>query len=148
MTKTPQYGPDLSNPCDLRVLDEWTDYNGHFNVAYYVRAFDIAFAAFLSGLGADSAATEGRTVRSRVEYLREVHLGRPLHFTSQILVQESSRLKILQAMYVDEEGYCAAIEERVTELGPIDATATSRLDELARRHAGFPVPEGWGGLAI
>ena len=25
-----------------KVIKEWTDYNGHLNVAYYVRIFDIA----------------------------------------------------------------------------------------------------------
>ena len=37
------------------VLDEWTDYNGHMNLAYYVLVFDHATDAFYPhvGLGVD-----------------------------------------------------------------------------------------------
>ena len=35
----------------LRILPEWTDPNGHMNVAYYVLAFDRATDVFYDALG-------------------------------------------------------------------------------------------------
>jgi len=57
-------------PCETRleVLPEWTDPNGHMNVAYYVLAFDRATTRFTIGwgsAGAISSASGDRFSRSR-----------------------------------------------------------------------------------
>ena len=40
-----------------KIIKEWTDYNGHMNVAYYVHVFDIAADIMLDDLkmGGESA---------------------------------------------------------------------------------------------
>ena len=40
-----------------KVLKEWTDYNSHLNVAFYVRIFDIAADVMLDNfkMGGESA---------------------------------------------------------------------------------------------
>ena len=40
-----------------KVIKEWTDYNGHLNVAYYVLIFDIAADVMLDNfkMGGESA---------------------------------------------------------------------------------------------
>ena len=46
-----------------KVIKEWTDYNGHLNVAYYVRIFDIAADVMLDNfkMGGVSAKKDKRT---------------------------------------------------------------------------------------
>jgi len=40
-----------------KIIKEWTDYNGHLNVAYYVHVFDIAADIMLGNfkMGGESA---------------------------------------------------------------------------------------------
>ena len=59
-----------------KVEDQWTDYNGHFNMAYYNvlfdRAGDEAFAAV--GLGPDYVKDAQRLV---------LHAGKPQHLCAR-----------------------------------------------------------------
>ena len=45
-----------------KVIKEWTDYNGHLNVAYYVLIFDIAADVMLDNfkMGGESAKKDKR----------------------------------------------------------------------------------------
>lgn len=157
---TPFRGEPVANRCRPKVLPEWTDYNDHFNVAYYVRAFDLAAEAWRAEvvgplddpLGLVLGAT---TARSRVSYLREVHLGRALEMTTQILAASDRAVVLLQGMHVVEDGYLAAIEERVDTFvanngAPITLTgdAARRLRARAAAQADIPIPSGWGTLSI
>ncbi len=156
MSDLPYAGPEVANPCECKVLKEWTDYNGHFNVAYYARAFDLSFGVFLEnacGGGAVPAASgettfTHRIIRSRVQYLREVHLGRLLQFTTQVLGATNGSVSVLQAMYVPADEYCAAVEERVVDLSNINPGLKNEIFAVAARHAGITVPVGWGGLKV
>ena len=46
-----------------KVIKEYTDYNGHLNVAYYVRIFDIAADVMLDNfnMGGESAKQNSKT---------------------------------------------------------------------------------------
>ena len=102
---------DLTLVCPV----EWTDYNGHMNVAYYARAFDIASTAYLS-----SQASDVRTpslFRSRIDYRREVLEGSALRFRVRLLPSASdSPLQVVIFMTAmpesDGESYLAAVEMR------------------------------------
>ncbi len=101
------------------VRSEWIDYNGHMNVAYYVLAFDHATDAFLDYLGLDDAhrrETGGSTfaAESHVNYLREVHEGDPLRFTTQLLDYDEKKVHFFHHMHHAEEGYLAATSEWLT----------------------------------
>lgn len=79
------------------VRTEWIDYNGHMNVAYYVLAFDHATDAFLDYLGMDEHYRDERrcsvfTAEAHVTYDREVRLGDPLRFTTQLLDWDAKRV--------------------------------------------------------
>jgi carnitine 3-dehydrogenase len=140
-------GADVENPCHLRILPSWTDYNDHFNVAYYVRALDEAADAFRRNvLGPQAPAF--MTLCSRVDYLREVHGGRRLRFTTQILRVTGGRLHLLQGLYDADSDYLAAIEERIdAPAAPLPAAMLAALEKAAEAHAALPLPAGWGGLS-
>ncbi|WP_227421518.1 thioesterase family protein [Pacificispira spongiicola] len=105
----------MSLPLSLACPIEWTDYNGHMNVAYYARAFDIASAAFLSST--ESPAAPLTLLRSRIDYRREVLEGAELRFDIRILpsAPDSGPHLAIFMMARPENGaesYLAAVEQR------------------------------------
>ena len=62
------------------MIKEWTDYNGHMNVAYYVHVFDMAADIMLDNfrMGGKSAKREKKStfaVEMHTNYNQEVRLG-------------------------------------------------------------------------
>ena len=61
-----------------KIIKDWTDYNGHMNVAYYVLIFDIFGAEILMNkfqMGEESAKTTKKStmvVESHITYNQEV----------------------------------------------------------------------------
>ncbi len=64
-----------------KIIKDWTDYNGHMNVAYYILIFDIYGAEKLMTefkMGEDSAKTTSKStmvVESHITYNQEVKEG-------------------------------------------------------------------------
>ena len=64
-----------------KIIKDWTDYNGHMNVAYYVLIFDIFGAEILMNkfqMGEESAKTTKKStmvVESHITYNQEVKEG-------------------------------------------------------------------------
>ena len=63
-----------------RVRAEWTDYNGHMNLAYYIYLFDGAWEILLGkfNIGEEAAKNEKRTtfaVESHTTYDQELKIG-------------------------------------------------------------------------
>ncbi len=79
-----------------QVEDQWIDYNGHFNMAYYNvifdRAGDEAFAAV--GLGPDYVKARNAsffTLETHNTYLRELHAGDSVRIETQFLDCDAKR---------------------------------------------------------
>ncbi len=53
-----------------KIIKEWTDYNGHLNVAFYVHIFDIAADVMLDNfnMGGESAKQNSKTT-----FVAEMH---------------------------------------------------------------------------
>lgn len=137
-------GESVANRCRPTVIPEWTDYNDHFNVAYYARAFDLAFETFLSGaIGGDALTVP---VKAKVDYLQEVAGGRALETTTQVLGVSETEVHVLQAMYDATSGDLAAIQERIDRFVGSQPEGYPALTASEQRHAGLSVPEGWGAL--
>jgi len=63
-----------------KVIKEWTDYNGHLNVAFYICVFDRAADLMLDNfkMGEESAKKDKRTTfvaEMHTNYYQEVRLG-------------------------------------------------------------------------
>ena len=61
------------------VKPEWTDYNNHMNLAYYIHLFDVSWEIILEQftMGEDSAKNHGKgtfAVESYTTYDKEVQL--------------------------------------------------------------------------
>jgi acyl-CoA thioesterase FadM len=140
----PVFDKSLVSSATPSVIPEWTDYNDHFNVAYYVRAFDLAAQAFRDD---HRVSQPFRIKASRVSYLREVPGGRQLSLTTQLVGFSEKGLHIVQALYAQPERYLAAVEERLEV--PVSITSsemeslTNLLLPVLEAHAHFKLPEDW-----
>ena len=99
-----------------KVIKEWTDYNGHLNVAYYVRIFDIAADVMLDNfkMGGVSAKKDKRTTfvaEMYTVYNQEVRLGEEVetHFT--YVDHDKKRIHYRLSMFHKEKKYLAATNE-------------------------------------
>ncbi len=87
-----------------RVEDQWIDYNGHFNMAYYGVLFDrTGDEAFeLVGLGPDYVKRHNAsffTLEAHFTYLRELAAGDSVKVTVQLLDYDAKRFHYVQEMY-------------------------------------------------
>jgi acyl-CoA thioester hydrolase len=103
---------------DLAIPPDWTDANGHMNVAYYVLAFDRATDTLYDalGIGWDYVARERRsvfTLAMNVDYVREVYAGARVRVASRLLDHDAKRIHYFHEMHDAEEGWLAATNELV-----------------------------------
>lgn len=126
-----------------RVRDEWIDYNGHMNMAYYLLAFDHATDRFLDYLGVDEAyRADGRfttyTLEAHVTYERELKLHEPFRVRTQLLDRDEKRLHYFHEMYHAEDNFLAATNELMLlhvdrsgpRAAPFDEAPRARIEAL------------------
>ena len=101
---------------DETVKKEWTDYNGHLNVAYYVRIFDIAADVMLDNfkMGGASAKKDKRTTfvaEMHTIYNQEVRLGEEVETNVTYIDHDKKRIHYRLSMFHKEKKYLAATNE-------------------------------------
>ena len=99
-----------------KVIKEWTDYNGHLNVAYYIRIFDIAADVMLDNfkMGGKSAKTDKRTTfvaEMHTNYYQEVRLGEEVETHITFVDHDKKRIHYKLSMFHKEKKYLAAVNE-------------------------------------
>ena len=135
------------------VPPEWIDGNSHMNVAFYLRAFDLAFDECYDriGLTADHRdQTGGSTFAAEMHltYQRELMQGDPLRITSQLIACDAKRMHWLQCMYHGATGYLAATAEwlllyvdlRTRKVATMPDPLWRRLAAIQAAHAQLPAP--------
>ncbi len=151
-TDLPRYdAPFVST--NLKVLPEWIDSNGHMNVSFYLRAFDIAFDEVydLLALGLDMVKTSGTSTFAaeiHLTYQGEVFEGDPLRVTTQLIDMDAKRFHWFQAMYHGEKGYLAGtcewlilfVDMTQRRVGTIPPEVKKRLEAVQATHAGLALP--------
>ena len=146
--------PFVSSP--MEVIEDWIDYNGHLNMAYYNvlfdRAADEAFA--LLGMGPDYARERQLTTYTaeiHVCYVRELHLGDKVTATLHLLDHDEKRFHYFQELR-HEDGWLAATSEVLAlhvdmtgpKVAPFPAEIMARLDAMRAAHAALPRPDRAG----
>tara|TARA_Y100001960_G_scaffold236564_1_gene249127 strand:+ start:1303 stop:1908 length:606 start_codon:yes stop_codon:yes gene_type:complete len=153
---------EIPAPLELHqetVLPEWIDYNGHMNVAFYVLAFDHATDAMLEFLKITrdyktKANTTTFVAEMNVSYVKEVHEGDPLRFTTRILNCDDKKIHFWHEMYHATEGYLAATNELLSlhidlttrRVGPMTPEIAQWVKKIRIQHSKLPTPEGIGRL--
>ena len=99
-----------------KVKKEWTDYNGHLNVAYYVHIFDLAADAMLDNfkMGGSSAKKDKKTTfvaEMYTAYKQEVRLGEEVETHLTYVDHDKKRIHYKLSMFHKEKKYLAATNE-------------------------------------
>jgi acyl-CoA thioester hydrolase len=140
-----------------RVVREWTDYNGHLNVAYYHMAFDRATDRLLEDLGlGEETARRGEgsmfALEDHLTYQRELREGDPFRITCQLLDFDEKRVHYFLRMFHAEEGVLVAtcehlsifVDMRTRRSASFPEPVRDRLQTLYATHRSLPVPEEVG----
>lgn len=137
----------------MKVEDQWIDYNGHFNMAYYNvlfdRAGDEAFGSI--GLGPEyvkATSCSFFTLEAHVSYLRELHAGDGVIVTTQFLAHDHKRVHYVQQMFHAGENYLACVTENMIMHVDMTAKKSSNFPQnilvqiaaVQRAHSALPVP--------
>ena len=99
-----------------KVIKEYTDYNNHLNVAYYVRIFDIAADVMLDNfkMGGESAKKDKKTTfvaEMHTIYNQEVRLGEEVETHVTYIDHDKKRIHYRLSMFHKEKKYLAATNE-------------------------------------
>ena len=99
-----------------KVMSEWTDYNGHMNLAFYIHLFDGSWEVLLQkfDIGSDSAKNQKRTtfaVESHTTYDMEVKVGDEVDLNLLFLDFDKKRLVYKLEMIHKEKKYLASTTE-------------------------------------
>ena len=99
-----------------KVIKEYTDYNGHLNVAFYIRVFDIAADIMLDNfkMGGESAKKDNRTTfvaEMHTNYYQEVRLGEEVETHIAYVDHDKKRIHYKLSMFHKEKKYLAASNE-------------------------------------
>ena len=117
-----------------KIIKEWTDYNKHMNVAYYIHVFDIAADVILDNfkMGGESAKKDKKStfvVEMHTHYNQEVKLDEEVETHLSYIDHDKKRIQYKLSMFHKEKKYLAATNEvlslyvdlnqrRVTEFDP------------------------------
>jgi len=99
-----------------RVKSEWTDYNGHMNLAFYIHLFDASWEVLLENfnIGEDAAKNHKRTtfaVESHTTYDMEVKVGDEVDMNLLFIDFDKKRIVYKLEMIHKLEKYLAATTE-------------------------------------
>ena len=141
----------------MRVEQNWIDYNGHLNMAYYNVLFDrcVDEAYELLGIGQNYLSTQNCstfTAEAHVRYLREIHEGDPVRVTFQMLDYDKKRVHYFQQLFHATDGWVSATSENMTlhvDMGskkvvPFPDKVMRTLGQMKASHSRLPRPEAAG----
>ena len=102
-----------------KVIKEWTDYNGHLNVAFYIRVFDIAADVMLDNfkMGGESAKQHQKTTfvaEMYTTYNQEVRLGEEVETHVTYVDHDKKRIHYRLSMFHKTKKYLAATNEVIS----------------------------------
>lgn len=146
----------------LKVLPEWIDTNGHFNIAYYLHCFDLAFDRVFERFGFEHDMIRKQqasvfAAELHLSFKRELFEGAPLRITTQLIDVDPRRCSFVQAMYHADEGYLAAtvewlmlyIDMNQRKVAVMPATQQAHLARVLEAHRTVPLPAPVGrGISI
>ena len=148
-------GPSLFVNYSAAVLPEWTDDNGHMNLAYYVLVFDgatdvICEAVNLGAAHRQDTRTSVFAAETHILYRAELLLGDQVRVRSQLIAADAKRIHLAHEMH--RNGHAIAFQEvmllhvsldtrRVT---PFQPEVMARVFALAADHATLSRPTWLG----
>ena len=116
-----------------KIIKEWTDYNGHLNVAYYIHVFDIAADVMLDNfkMGGESAKKDKKStfvVEMHTHYNQEVKLGEEVETHLTYIDHDKKRIYYKLSMFHKEKKYLAATNEVLSLYVDLDQRKVIEFD--------------------
>tara|TARA_B100000586_G_C19926167_1_gene349354 strand:+ start:252 stop:713 length:462 start_codon:yes stop_codon:yes gene_type:complete len=116
-----------------KIKKEWTDYNGHLNVAFYVHIFDIAADVMLDNfnMGGASAKKDKKTTfvaEMNTSYKQEVKLGEEVETHITFVDHDKKRIHYKLSMFHKEKKYLAATNEILSLYVDLDQRKVVEFD--------------------
>ena len=117
-----------------KVLQEWTDYNGHMNLAFYIHLFDASWEVLLQkfNIGEDSAKIEKRTtfaVETHTNYDMEVRVDDEVDMNLLFIDFDKKRIVYKLEMIHKKEKYLAATTEVCSLYVDLGARKVTEFEE-------------------
>ena len=117
-----------------KVKKEWTDYNGHMNVAYYILIFDIASDIMLDKfkMGGEAARNDKKStfvVEMHTNYNQEVRLDEEVEVHLTHLDHDKKRIHYRVSMFHKEKKYLAATNEVLSLYIDLNKRKVTEFDE-------------------
>lgn len=141
------------------IRPEWTDYNGHLNVAYFTLIFDHGTDVFypLVGLGKPYRERTGKStfaVECHISYLREASEGDEVEVTTQLLGFDEKRLHYFHTMWNVGKGHRMATLEQLAvhvdlaarKVEAFPDSATHLLTAMLDAHKNLEIPPQVGSV--
>ncbi len=141
----------------MPIENQWIDYNGHFNMAYYGVLFDRAADQLFETLGLGPAYVKATnnsffTLETHTSYLHEVQPTDLVVVESQIIDCDHKRVHYVQQMKHASEGWVASVLEVMVAHVDLGLHKTSNFPEpvrlgisnLCAAHKSLPVPQQVG----
>lgn len=100
---------------DVPIQEDWIDFNGHLNMAYYLVVFDRAVDRLMRHVGLSDQADDGDTlfaVEASLRYLAEVKLDDRVACVTRVLFVDDKRMLTWQELR-HADGRVAATCENV-----------------------------------
>ena len=115
------------------IIKEWTDYNKHMNLAYYILVFDMGAEKILSKfqMGEHSAKTKKRStmvVETSTTYQNEVKEGDEVNVCLAYLDHDSKRLHYKLKMYDKTKNILSATTEVLALYMNLDKRKVSEFE--------------------
>lgn len=151
--------PETGLPISPRmtIQPDWIDYNGHLNVAFYVKLFDQGLDTLFERVGLSESYVRTRNMsffamELHVRYLREVHLKDPVQARMRILDVDAKRIHYWMELVHAEERWLSATMESISihidmatrKPAPFPNDIMARLEAWRRDSQGRERPEGVG----
>lgn len=142
----------------VTVAEEWLDYNGHMNVAYYTRAFDIGIDAYKAAIGLtlEYIETQKRStvaLEAHVTYQREAMLGDALRVETRVMECDGKRARIYQELkrgdelLATQESLALSFDVAARRSAPFEPQIAAGYAAMVAAQAHLPRPP-WVGRAI
>ena len=118
-----------------KIIKDWTDYNNHMNVAYYVLIFDIYGAEILMNkfkMGEHSAKTTNKStmvVESHITYNQEVSEGDEVDVNLIFFDHDKKRLQYKLEMVHKEKKYVASTIEVLSLYVDLDQRKVAEFED-------------------
>ena len=117
-----------------KIISEWTDYNGHMNLAFYIHLFDQGWDVLLDKfeMGGNSAKYEKRStfaVESHTKYIKEVKEGDEVDINLLFLDNDNKRMVYQLEIFSKNGNYRAATSEICSVYVNLDIRRVTEIEQ-------------------